>query len=286
MSDSESISDSDSESDSGFPRRGKGWCRDVARVNVGLMQPATSAVLLPREVKIHKAVVAPIITDQSITSSCVGQMIRILAYAYLATRGLDTTIASALAAYVAARLVQGNHTLLDTGCYPRDMIDAMMKDGIVSEALWPFDPAKVNTKMPLHIVQDMATHRISQWRRIDTMDMRARIQEIKRELAFGGVDGKGVAVGFGMDVDLAYERYMGGVYERNPNNRSEGLHAQTIVGYTELDNGKTVFDVAGSWGNFMFGEAGLARIGEDTIGSPVCDDVYVAEMVPILRKAA
>lgn len=257
-----------------------GWIRDV-RIEEGALAIPMPSEPATQNTRLMKFVGAPTVdmpTRQPVlaqgpTSSCVAQATSRAIHVYMLSRGHNVEFPSVLTTYVMARLMSnGGGVLRDAGSYPRDAIDALSSWGAVPESRWPFDPAKVNEKLDLDLVQDAATCRVSEWRRIGSSG-KARELDVKAALDAG------FPVIFGVDTDEAFESYSGGLYERG-NGPSRGGHMVCCLGYAERTDGSTQFWIVNSWSPY-WGSHGWMTMGGRTIGSDYVGDVYAlaGEMV-------
>lgn len=160
---------------------------------------------------------------------------------------------SPLGIYGFARLVSASpsDSLDDDGCMPSDAVSGMQSWGVPLESVWPFDPAKVNAKPPLDVVEQASAFKVTGLLRIDGGGD-VRIQAIKQAISLG------YPIIFGTQVDEAFEAHPGkGVVQPCELSQSLGGHMLTVLAY----DGE-VFRGANSWGT-EWGDSGFFDMGHD-----------------------
>lgn len=211
------------------------------------------------------------VLDQSSTSSCCVQSATEVIYARLAQVGETPVIIDTQKAYVMAQRWEQNRRrkkspLVDGGLHPVDMVSMLSKWG-VNTISSPYAPRDLEA----HILDDVwvadyqraATHAVNGWRRIaDDLEPAEIVETAKQYLAAGfpGFDGA--------DLDDGFMNYDGGVWTRDPNAKSRGLHATAIVGY---DDHQQAFLRANSWSS-GWGNHGFYWQSYETYSS-----IYVAD---------
>lgn len=209
------------------------------------------------------------IHDQTITSSCVGHALAQAIDIRLRKLGFDFE-PSSLAPYTGARSLD-HGVLVDAGCYPRDAMRFVATNGVPREHVWPFDPEKVNEKLPWDVLQDASRFLLFAWWRIYASGQQ-RSDAVAQALA------KGFPVIFGLDIDNAFFGYSGGTIMRmNPD--SAGGHMLCIIGYRTREDGTREFLIVNSWGLY-WGLDGMCWMHEDVLESSRASDFYVIEVSP------
>lgn len=187
-----------------------------------------------------------LVTDQSITSSCVGQACARAWYTRAVLQGdINVEYPAPFAIYgvaLAAEMVDPNGPLLDNGTYPRLGLKAMADVGVVAMNRWN-DVGRVTERLPWEILRESSDRRGVRFARVDGQ------AEMRRALASGFP----LVVAF--DVDQSFEDYRGGVWT-GMRGRSLGGHCTTLIGY---DVGK--FRGVNSWAE-TWGEHGLYWISD------------------------
>ena len=212
------------------------------------------------------------VLDQSQTSTCVSQSVTEVIYARLAQVGDNPVIIDTQKAYAMAQRWEQNRRrkkspLVDGGLHPVDMVLMLSKWGVNTIAA-PYAPRDLDA----HVLDDVwvadyqraATHAVNGWRRIaDDLEPAEIVEAAKQYLAAGfpGFDGA--------DLDAGFMNYSGGVWTRDPNAKSRGLHATAIVGY---DDDRQAFLRVNSWSS-GWGDRGFYWQSYATYG----DSLFVAD---------
>jgi hypothetical protein len=84
---------------------------------------------------------------QGKVGSCVGQGVGTTADGVKQRLGIFTEMASATWIYNGARFIEGTLPI-DCGCYPKDALDWILKNGILLEHYWPYDPTGLDRTAP------------------------------------------------------------------------------------------------------------------------------------------
>jgi C1A family cysteine protease len=220
----------------GGPRKGYGWVPDLpdhrdklyARVH---RLPAR----LPRLVDLRAK--CSVIEDQGALGSCTGNAlagaVEFLEKKSAAARFVDV---SRLFIYYNERVIE--HSVAeDAGAMLRDGIKTLVRQGVCSEARWPYVIAKFATKPPRACYAEAREHQVTAYARLQTVD------EMRACLA----DGFPFVFGF-----TVYESFESSTVARTgivpmPKRRERvlGGHAVLGVGY---DDAKKRFLVRNSWG--------------------------------------
>ena len=146
----------------------------------------------------------------------------------------------------------------------RDGIKTLAKQGVCSEAKWPYTIAKFKVKPTPSCYKEALTHQITSYQRLQTLDeMRACLAE-------------GFPFVFGFTVYESFESQQvaqtGVVPMPKPGERVLGGHAVMAVGY---DDSKKKFTVRNSWGE-SWGIKGYFTMPYDYLANrDLSDDFWV-----------
>jgi len=121
----------------------------------------------------------------------------------------------------------------DSGAYPRDAMDTLLKEGVCTEACQPYIAREVNRLPCLEASTEAKTNKIKGYARIYT------IEEMKQTLNEGGP----FLASFGVTKD--WYNPINGIITVHSINPIIGGHAICIVGY---DDGKGLLAFRNSWG--------------------------------------
>lgn len=208
------------------------------------------------------------VSDQSYSSSCVGQALARAIDTRLRKLGFNGPEPSSLALYIGACTLDGQEPL-DMGCYPRDAMRFAREMGVPREEVWPFDPAKAREKLPWDVLQDASRFLLFQWWRIYASGQ-SRSDAVAQAIA------NGFPVIFGLELDAAFFSYSGGTIMALGAERKGG-HMLCIIGYREREDGTREFLIVNSWG-YGWGEGGMCWMHEDVLESSRASDFYVIEV--------
>jgi hypothetical protein len=167
---------------SGAPpvERGKGWHRDVnpTAPGFGAFRAQLDAKAPPRDMvrEIDR------LRDQTITNGCVGFAFSRAINIRARLMGIKAPYPSAQAIYTVARMKSGARALVDQGCMPADAAEGLQGFGVVDEARWPFDEAKINDVLPWDVLQAGADAQVAGCFRIDAFGQ-ARTDQVRTALA-------------------------------------------------------------------------------------------------------
>lgn len=212
------------------------------------------------------------INNQGSTGSCVGQALAKALDTRLRKLGYDVE-PSALGLYTGPRSLDDSDDapLKDEGTYPREAMRFAKKIGVPTEEVWPFDPAKVNKKVPWDVLQDASRFLFLGWWRIYSSGQ-------QRSDAVAQAVAQDFPVIFGLEIDHAFFSYKSGTIERM-NEDSAGGHMLCIIGYRTRADGNREFLIVNSWGE-GWGENGMCWMHEDVLESSRASDFYVIEVSP------
>lgn len=179
------------------------------------------------------------IEDQGDIGSCVGNA-SVGGVEFVDLRDPGFRDASRLFVYYNARKKIGMENE-DSGCYIRDAVKSLVKDGVCSEKLWPYDITRFSFNPSKECYDDALLHRVTSYYRIKSLnEMRACLAE-------------GFPVIFGF---MVYESFMSDKVAKTGDapmpswwerwfKGSLGGHAVLAVGYDDVVN-KLI--VRNSWG--------------------------------------
>lgn len=266
------------------PERMVGWNRDAvdprdrpARAMLG------APVALPNEWLALLAFIFTI-TNQTITSSCVGQAIGNAIMIRLRALGHTVDEISRMAIYAWARMrakADVGEKLRDLGSFPRLAIKSIREDGVPKEEDWPFAESKINDELPWDVQQKSSAARVTQFFRVDSVGT-ALVHDIMNAL----VQMYPVVFGTFVDSDFMRFEFVGHladapvIEKMNAADRNGGGHYMTIVGYRVVKVGAADvvhFLVLNSWSD-RWGCKGLCWVHEDVITSSESSDFYVMQV--------
>lgn len=146
-------------------RYGLGWIRDIPKPlqDYRFSAMLDTATTLPHEIDLEPA--SPPILNQGRTNSCVAHGSASLFRYTLKRQGLPDFAPSRSFIYWFTRHVPrlGWETV-DEGAMPRDAMQTMISNGVVSEDDWPFDPDLINVRPPQELLTKAKSHRIIEGR--------------------------------------------------------------------------------------------------------------------------
>src|SRR5512137_857458 len=216
-------------------KHGYGWMHDLPDHRDFLyaaVRPIPAK--LPSSVDLRSG--CPPVEDQGALGSCTGNAI-VGALEYLELKDkLPLVDLSRLFVYYNERVME--HTVQsDAGAQIRDGIKSVSKQGVCSEAKWPYVISKFAAKPPAACYTEALKHRIVEYRRLNVLDdMRACLAE-------------GYPFVFGFTVYESFESEQvaktGIVPMPQTSERVLGGHAVVGVGY---DDTQSRFIVRNSWG--------------------------------------
>ena len=203
------------------------------------------------------------IENQGQTSSCTAHAIS-GALEFLEDKFKEPHFArvSRLFVYYNERAYEGEQGK-DGGGYIRDGIKSVGQYGAALEAIWPFDPARIDDKPSPEAYQDAASRKFTHYYRINSFHSQLKC----------------LAEGFPFTVGLTlYESFMsnevaatGMVPMPHPDEKLEGGHAVLVVGYDRVN--KHVI-IRNSWGT-DWGDSGYFYLPFDYISNPdLADDMW------------
>jgi C1A family cysteine protease len=252
------------------PSRGTGYKRDRHddRDAKHAFDRRALSSFVPPAVSLRRFVIS--VLNQGRTSSCVAhaweQGIRTATF-YANPRMDPSTIplGSRLFGYFNAR-AQDHDQKVDAGTYLRSYAAGRIQVGCPVEAVWPFNPLKVNSNPPPRAYHAAFDYRgLRGYHRITELG-EARLLAIRAAIAAG------LPVVFGTLIDTAFAE-LTGPEARIPNPaRSRGRHAMCIVGYRA-----GWFLIVNSWGT-EWGDGGFAWLPEAMIASAESTDFWVVSV--------
>lgn len=207
----------------------------VGAMGAKFAPPPKTAWLMPRPVGdmpesmfVRWAVLRHQLTIGSCTGFCFGAVSQVVS-------GIGM-IPSPLALYWYFRKESGLPTDQDTGAYMEPAVRALMKYGIGSESLWPYNPADF-AKEPSALYQQQALdHLATHYYRALTVD------QVKAAIL------NGYAIAGSFDVPQGFEEVGETGEWLDKGGPALGGHAVAIIGYDDMHNGGCLL-VQNSWGN-------------------------------------
>ena len=180
-------------------------------------------------------------------------------------------IPSRLFIYYFERVLEGT-VKQDAGAAIRDGIKVLNKQGVCSEAMWPYNESKFTVKPTTQCVQNALTNRISQYQSIDN----SNIINIKSAL------NAKYPVVFGFTVYESFESdavaQTGIMPMPSPHEAVLGGHAVCAVGYNDATQRITVRNSWGAgWGDKGYFYMPYAYI----TNTDLCDDFWAIDFVPV-----
>jgi len=216
-------------------RRGYGWVPDLPDQR-DYMFTATFRVARKLPAMVDLRPHCPPIEDQGNLGSCTANaLVGALEFLELKDK-LSLVDLSRLFIYYNERVIE--HTVKsDSGAMLRDGIKTLAKQGVCTEAKWPYAISKFTVKPTPACYQEAANHQITSYHRLSTLnEMRSCL-------------GDGFPFVFGFTVYESFESAQvartGVVPMPKPGERTLGGHAVVAVGY---DDKRTRFIVRNSWG--------------------------------------
>ena len=209
------------------------------------------------------------INNQLVTNSCVGQSTSMdYESTLLVQDSTNVFTPSKLFIYYNARKAIGQEGI-DEGCVIRDAFKSINRDGVVSEADWPFDPNKVTVEPPSELYEKAKDHQVIEYKRIPRS-----LDQMKGCLA------EGYPFVFGFSV---YESFydpetveLGKAHLPVKGDRLLGGHAVICVGYNDADK---TFICINSWGK-DWGDNGCFTIPYDyLLNENLSDDFWSVRKV-------
>jgi len=179
----------------------------------------------------------PAVYDQGQLGSCTANSIgAVLEFNELKQAEADAATPSRLFIYYNERVIE-HHIGEDSGAMIRDGIKTLNKQGVCSEATWPYVISKFKSKPPASCYKQAETRRIKQYARLEALD------EMRTCLA------DGFPFVFGFSVYTAFESQQvartGVLNMPAKKEKLIGGHAVMAVGY---DDSSKRFIIRNSWG--------------------------------------
>jgi len=216
-----------------------GWIPDVPDQRDKYYCITDSERVLPTKVDLSSY--GPAIEDQGALGSCTAQALTSAMEFLLNKDKKNFYHLSRLFLYYNERVIEGSVNY-DAGAMIRDGIKTMAKDGVCTEAIWPYVIGKFKTKPTAYAYSDAKNHQILTYARLTTL------------LDFRDCLAKGFPVVFGFSV---YESFESPQVEKTgvvpiPKRRERllGGHAVMAVGYNDSTQRLLVRNSWGpQWGN-------------------------------------
>lgn len=210
--------------------------------------------------------------DQGRVGSCVGNALALLlsglAKAFKVYRGQF----SRTWIYNGARFLEGELPY-DVGCYPRSALKWLVQKGALPEALWPYDPTRLDKKSPpSHLEPEAAKWPVFSFERITGGAL-----GISSALA----DGNLVALGCPWPDNWMATDPAGNLAKVQDSTPAAGGHEILLYGYDSIDQ---VFLFQNSWGA-DWGKAGRGRMPMASISFFNAQGGYDAHIVHVEWQA-
>jgi len=219
--------------------------------------------------------VSPPIYNQKKLGSCTGNGIaRVYHFDELKQGLLDAFMPSRLFIYYNERVIDGT-VKQDAGSEIRTGIKTIAKQGVCSEALWPYFVTKFAVKPSPECYKEALKHRAVTYMRVqqDLDHLKACLLE-------------GYPIVFGFNVFASFESKTvaktGMVPMPKPKEKQIGGHCVVIVGF---DDDLQCFIVANSWGE-EWGDKGYCYMPYAYLTNPkLADDFWTVRLVSDLQTA-
>jgi C1A family cysteine protease len=249
--------------------RGSGWKRDPHDPRDLTTKTLFGARRgLPAEATLEQHVSK--VMDQGQLSCCVGEALTRAIHVRMAHAGMPIAYPSILGTYNIARALGrpvASEKLVDEGSEPRLAMKGIKEWGVPPESAWPFDPAMVNTELPLDVLEKASAFKLTAWHRIDSLG-KGRVEDICQAIAAG------YPVICGVEVDQAFEDYAGGATPLTaPGKDTFGGHMLCLLGYRTVNGQRQVRGI-NSWSN-TWGDRGFFWADESWVNAPGAGDYYV-----------
>jgi C1A family cysteine protease len=218
----------------------------------------------------------PPIYDQKALGSCTGNAVGGVFHFDELKQGLkDAFMPSRLFIYYNERVLDGTPVDEDAGSEIRTGIKTIAKQGVCSEALWPYIIKKFSVKPTDKCYSEALKHRAIKYMRVEQ-----KLESLKACLA------EGYPVVFGFNVFESFESdavaKTGIVPMPAADEKNIGGHAVVLVGY---DDEKKWFIVRNSWG-VAWGDKGYFYMPYDYVtDNKLCDDFWTVRLVSAATAA-
>jgi hypothetical protein len=212
--------------------------------------------------------------DQTSMNACVGYTFARLAHMVCAIKGRPIPRPSPLCVYTGARALRRGTPkvpLQDEGCMPYLAVESMQQWGIAKETDWPSDPQEVNAEPTLLELE----RSVFQPTGVYTVDSegQSRLDDIDHALD------QGYPLGFGTDVDEAFEANRGELIQGMDENKILGRHMMAIVGYSRPND---TYRVVNSWGQ-LWGDHGMGTFSRSFFLNSYVTDITALTGVAVIR---
>lgn len=209
------------------------------------------------------------VRDQSITQSCLPTAATKGIFGFCKARDIACPELAVLPSYAFTRGVNllPGESLVDDGSMPRSFYSSAALFGVVPESSFPFDPARVNDRVPLDVFESGIAARVKSYHTVLEQGQ-ARVAALRQALA-----GK-LFPTLSMPVDIAFEELAGISVYPGTTGPVLGMHALLLCGYRP-----GAFLLRNSWG-IGWGAGGLGWVAESFIASDSCFDFMAANASP------
>lgn len=211
----------------------------------------------------------PQVWNQGSIGSCVGHAVSDAHYAAQVRAGDKTPMnPSRLFVYYNARLMQGWQDS-DNGCYIRDAMKSVAKQGVANEKIWPYKVTKFSKKPPTSAYASGLSNQALAYERVDS----SKIENIKAALS------DGLPVVFGaMLYESFYDLKNGKVRMPTKGEKAIGGHAMILADATDSTQD---CDTKNSWGKH-WGNDGYHKMPYEYLTNKnLCDDFWVLKSVEL-----
>jgi Cysteine protease len=246
-----------------------GWLPDRPDHRDRILLPMRGALQVPSAADVSQYCNPP--PDQATIGSCVANSsTSALEWLYRKEQKAPVDF-SRLYVYYYARQYGGFPTSQDTGCYIRDAIKVLAKQGTCYEQTWPYSINQYKTKPPVNADTEAANHQALYYFRC--MDLTA----IKTSI---GIDGFPVVIGFSVPDSIysAETESTGIVRYPTSGTRIIGGHAVIAVGY---DVNTRLVKFQNSWGT-GWGSSGYGFLPFEFFETGLADDFWTVRTVEMI----
>lgn len=202
--------------------------------------------------------------DQSTLGCCTGEGGRDLMRYLSLVVGHDVEF-SPLDLYRKERVIE--HTIAeDSGATVRDCMKVLQKYGVCEESFFPFDVSKFTHKPSPAAVANAATHKITAYRRLNSLD------DVKAAIASGSPVVFGISVYESFESDAVAKT--GIVPMPKTHEQLLGGHCMCLFAYDDGPKGKGYVTALNSWGT-SWGDHGRCHLPYDYIANKrLCGDLW------------
>lgn len=238
------------------PQHGTGWRKEPFDSRDKLYRISAATIGdLPESVDMRPQMAGIPVEDQQDTNSCVGHAATTAMEILCDQKRAKHAQLSRMFVYYGSRWLI-NETDQDAGCYIRDAVKVLAKQGVCRESLWPFGPSRLFAQPSNNCFTDAKNNMVTEYQRISSLvgvkDALARNKPV--------IFGTAIFDSF-MTRDVArtgrapFPRLTGVLRER-----MVGMHAMVAIGYSDTEpfkrpggSGVGCVLVRNSWGRWGMG---------------------------------